>query len=370
MTDDNKLAALYYSLGRPAAFSTADKLYRASKESQGHAPTRAAVNKFLEFQESHTLHRPVRRKFPRNPYSPDNILDIWQSDLLDLHAYARDNDNYRYVLSVIDVFSKYLHLVPLKAKTGPAVAEAFGSILKDPRYTEPYVRRPVVVQTDKGKEFLNRPFQDLMRREGIEHRTCRNPDVKCAVVERVHRTIRDRLQKYFTRRNTHRYIDVLQKFVRAYNDTIHRTTDRAPSEVNDSNVLEIWEKMNRDNIKRVRVVKPKYRVNQHVRISKEKMRFAKASESNFSTEIFRISKVISGRPRPLYELHDLNDTPIDGQFYQEELVPVRISKQTVYKIDKIMGRRTRKGIREVLVSWKGYPPSFNSWIRASSVKNI
>jgi hypothetical protein len=100
------------------------------------------------------------------------------------------------------------------------------------------------------------------------------------------------------------------------------------------------------------------------------MRFAKAAEQNYSTEIFRISKVIKRRLRPLYELHDLNDTPIDGQFYQEELSPVRISKQTVYKIDKILERRTKHGIREVLVRWKGYPQSFNSWIPASSVKNI
>jgi hypothetical protein len=100
------------------------------------------------------------------------------------------------------------------------------------------------------------------------------------------------------------------------------------------------------------------------------MRFAKSADQNYSTDIFQISKVIKRQPRPLYEIHDLNDTPIDGQFYQDELLPVRISKQTVYKIDKIIGRRTKHGIRELLVRWKGYPQSFNSWIPASSVKNI
>jgi hypothetical protein len=76
----------------------------------------------------------------------------------------------------------------------------------------------------------------------------------------VHRTIHDKLQKYFTHKNTHTYIDVLQKFVQAYNDTVYKSTNMAPSDVNDSNVLEIWEKMGRDNTKRLHVVKPKYEI--------------------------------------------------------------------------------------------------------------
>ena len=76
-----------------------------------------------------------------------------------------------------------------------------------------------------------------------------------------------------------------------------------------------------------------------MRISKEKMRFAKAAEHNFSTEIFRIVKVIHRRPRVVYELEDINGTPIDGQFYQEELTTVHITSRTTYRIDKIMDKR-------------------------------
>jgi hypothetical protein len=141
----------------------------------------------------------------------------------------------------------------------------------------------------------------------------------------------------------------------------------APAKVGDSDILKIWKRLN--NIK-TRVVQPKYSVGQYVRISKEKMRFAKGGEQNYSMEIFRVTKVIRRRPRPVYELQDLNNTPIDGQFYQEELVSVRISKRKEYKIDKILRKRTRHGIREVLVHWKDYPTAFDSWIPASSVRNI
>jgi hypothetical protein len=140
----------------------------------------------------------------------------------------------------------------------------------------------------------------------------------------------------------------------------------APAKVGDSDILKIWRRMN--NIK-TRVVKPKYSVGQYVRISKEKMRFAKGSEQNYSTELFRVTKVIRRRPRPVYELQDLNNTPIEGQFYQE-LVAVRNSKRKEYKIDKILRNRTQHGITEVLVHWKGYPAAFDSWIPASSVRNI
>jgi len=105
---------------------------------------------------------------------------------------------------------------------------------------------------------------------------------------------------------------------------------------------------------RVRVAKKAtFPVEQHVRITKERMRFAKAAEQNFSTEIFTVEKVISRRPSTVYELEYLNTTPIDGQFYREELIPVRTTNWTAYKIDKILDKRVKRGIREYLVLWRG-----------------
>jgi len=79
------------------------------------------------------------------------------------------------------------------------------------------------------------------------------------------------------------------------------------------------------------------------------MRFAKAAEQNFSTEIFRVAKVIDRRPRAVYELEDLNGTSMDGQFYREERTPVRITDRTSYRIDIILDKRVRRGIRKYLV---------------------
>jgi len=184
---------------------------------------------WLQTQDAYTLHRCLRKRFPRNPYTVNNIDDVWEIDILDLSSLKKYNNNYRYLLQVTDVFSKYLHSIPLRTKTGKEAAAALESIFRDPKYTKPIRRRPVWVRTDKGKEFLNTQFRALLKRGGIEFQVRRNPDVKCAVVERVNRTLRDKLSRYITYKNTYKYFDVLPKFVKGYNATVHSTTGMTPT---------------------------------------------------------------------------------------------------------------------------------------------
>jgi len=118
-----------------------------------------------------------------------------------------------------------------------------------------------------------------------------------------------------------------------------------------------------------RLSKLDVRVGQHVRISKE-MKFPKGGEQDYTTEIFKVRKDVHRTPRPVFELEDLRSRGIEGQFYSEVLVPVRITKQTTYKIDKILNKRVRGGILEYLVRWKVYNADFDSWVPASDIQSV
>jgi len=141
----------------------------------------------------------------------------------------------------------------------------------------------------------------------------------------------------------------------------------APADVSDTDVLTIWNKMRWKAGKTRRLSKLKFRVGQHVRISKEKMKFAKGGEQNYTTEIFKVRNIVHRTPRPVFELEDLRGREIEVQFYSELLVPVRVTKQTTYKIDKILDRRVSRGILEYLVRWRGYGAVFHSWVPANDI---
>jgi len=117
-------------------------------------------------------------------------MNLCECDLTDVHAYAKYNDNHRYIISVTEVSSKCLHMVPVKTKSGTFVPSAFRSIFDYRIYSSPK-RHPIWLRTDKDKEFLNNHFQDTLRGTGLQFHVCKNHDLKCVVVESAHRTICD-----------------------------------------------------------------------------------------------------------------------------------------------------------------------------------
>ena len=147
--------------------------------------------------------------------------------MIEVINIAKYNRGYRYLLTVVDVFSKHAWLQPVKNKTGQAVTAAFEKILKEGR-------KPINLQTDDGKEFYNKTFQALMKRKGIHHFST-SGDTKASVVERFNRTLKQRLYQYFTVKNTLNFVPVLQDLVQGYNRSYHHSIKRAPNEVTETN---------------------------------------------------------------------------------------------------------------------------------------
>ena len=211
----------------------------------------------------------------------------WQMDLADMQSMQKFNDGYRYLLVCIDVFSKYAWVIPLKNRTGPSLVEAFKLILASGR-------KPEKVMTNQGTEFFNRHFKALMEEENIEFYNTYN-ETKASIVERLNRTLKTKMWRYFTAKKTMRYIDVLPDLVYSYNHSVHRSIKMKPAQVTADNERQVWHTLydDRDTSKGPNY---KFTIRDQVRITKIKRTFEKGYLPNFSKEIFTISKQIPRNP--------------------------------------------------------------------------
>lgn len=220
---EKSLSKLYYEPEQTSAYAGAYHLFEKIKSKFD----KTKVKNWLIEQDAYNQHKLVRKKFPRRMYNVSNIYDCFEADLADFRSIKSFNDNYTFVLFVIDCLSKFLWVEPLKDKTGESVANALRKI-----FTKNQDKLPVIFQTDKGKEFTARTVQNVFKEFNIEFRMIRNPDAKCAIAERVIKTIKHRLWRYFTHKNTRRYIDVLPAIIHSYNHTVHSGIKMAPATVN------------------------------------------------------------------------------------------------------------------------------------------
>lgn len=290
------------------------------------------------------LHKPARKNFPRRRTIIKGLNDLWQIDLAEMRPYARENKGFKFIMVVINCFSKYMWTCPLKTKTGDAIVNSLMEILK---------KHPVPknLQTDQGKEFFNAKFHDLMKKYKINHYNTFSVK-KAAIAERAIRTLKVKLYKYFSLHGTYKWIDVLPKITQDYNNTKHRTTGYKPSEVDESNQKII---LNRA-YSYLKIRGPqKFKVGDNVRISKAKCLFEKGYTPNWSTELFKISKINITNP-VTYLLEDFQGNPISGAFYEEELQ--KTANPDIYLVEKVLKRKANK----LFVKWLGLDSKQNSWI--------
>ena len=187
-------------------------------------------------------------------------------------------------------------------------------------------------------------------------------------MERVIRTFKTKMWRYFTAKKTMRYVDMLPDLVYSYNNSVHRRIKTKPSFVNVKNENQIWHTLYDNNVYSTLSVKYKFNIGDQVRISKIKRKFEKGYLPNYSKEIFTISKKIPRHP-PVYKLKDYNGEELRGTFYKEELQKV-IKQDNVYEIEKVIRKPGKGKNAKVLVKWAGYAETMNSWVSASAIKHL
>lgn len=300
------------------------------------------------------IHKNARKNFKRRRVMLKDIDDLWQADLIDMQAHSKENANNKYILTIIDTFSKYAWAYPLKQKDKANVTHTFGSLLKKGRI-------PKNLQTDLGTEFYNNKFKKLMRQYSINHYSSYSTK-KASIVERFIRTLKSMIYKQFSLQGNYKWSKgLLDKVINQYNSSFHRTIGMSPIQVNHNNKDILLQKYKTLDEALLLICKPKkLNVGDYVRVSKYKGTFEKGYTPNWSTEIFKIKKVQNTTPET-YLLHDARDQPILGAFYGEELQKTK--HPNIYLVENVLKRKGNK----VFVKWLGLSNSENSWIDKSNV---
>ena len=309
------------------------------------------------------LHKPIRKKFKKRRVYANGVDAIWAADLVDMQSFSRFNKGYKYILMIIDVFSKYGWAIALKTKTGIKVARAFSELWK--KQTPPQK-----LWTDKGKEFYNKPMKDLMEKYHVQIYSTENEE-KSSVVERWNRTIKRIMWKYFTANNTKEYINALSEIIDKYNNRYHSSIKCSPTVARQPSSYERVRQSlygdynsNDASVEQQQRHRIRFKVGDRVRIVRKKKTFEKGFTPNWTEELFTIDSVKPTQP-VTYTLVDTKRESIRGTFYEEEL---QKTKQEIYCIEKVVKKRKRNGVEEVYVKWKGYSNEFNSWIPLTDLR--
>ncbi|CAG2254272.1 unnamed protein product [Mytilus edulis] len=372
---EDYLDKIWHDPKHAAAFTGSDKLYNIVKQEGKIKIGRHKIKQWLQNQDAYSLSRNNVHKFKRSRYVVDTIDSLWEMDLAQLDKFQDFNSGNKFLLFVIDCFSKFLWIQPIVDKTHTSVLNALKTIMSGNR-------KPSSVRSDLGKEFKNQYVRKYLSNQGINTYYSLN-DTKCAIVERSIRSLKSILFRYFRHNQTYKYVNVLQDMVKGYNARPHRTLGGfAPFEVNKHNAGEVRlsaylarnpKRREKKVVKKTKIKSRKksfrYKVNDLVRLTFKRHPFQRGYLQKWTEEIFKISRRYFRQQLSLYKVVDLQDEAIEGTFQDSEVQKVRKDGETKWKIEKVIKRRKRNGTKQVLVRWLGYPKKFDSWVPVSDIQN-
>ena len=375
------LERLYHDPSSPAGFSGVQRLYTEAKKLFKKI-TKKDVKDFLEGDRTYTLHRPRRLRFTRSKTIASGYFTDVQMDLAQMDKFASKNNGFKYILVAIDVLSKTVFAEPIKSKKYDDVVKAMDDIINK----MPMI--PSRIFTDNGKEFfLNKKIkvngqlktENYFKNRGIEKLWASTKTIKAALAERCIRTIKSRLYKYFSEKHTLKWINVLPKIIEAINNSPSRVTGMKPVDINFDNAQQVWLKLytspSRDETRRQRrrysnvyrnAKYLKFKKGDTVRMANYAEVFDKGYLPNWSDEILNIDSVKKGDPET-YKVKDDEGEIFKGNYYKYDLGRVRKDKETSYRVEKVLGKRTKDGIKEIRVKFIGYPRIY--WIKEKDIVN-
>ena len=271
-------------------------------------------------QLAEELHKPIIRKFNNRKVHSAFIDNIWGADLADMQLICKFNKGFIFLLCVIDIYSKYAWVIPLKDKKGITISNTFQKILDESNH------KLNKIWIDKSSEFYNRTMKSWLEKNDIEMYSTHN-EGKSIIAERFIRTLKNKIYKYMTSISKNVYIDKLDDITNKHNNTYHSTIKMKPADVKSNTYIDSSEDVN-----------VKLKVGHIVKISKYKNIFAKGYTPNWSEEVLVIKKVKNTVPWT-YVINDLNGEEVVGTFYEKEL---QKTNQKEFRIKKVIKRKDNK----------------------------
>lgn len=313
------------------------------------------IKVYIMDELANELHKPVIRKFKRRKVKVSYVDEIHGADLVDMKSW--EDKKYKYILTVIDVFSKYAWAIPLKTKTADEVTSAFNKIERVPLY----------LWVDQGSEFYNRKFEKYLDSNNTSIYSTFG-EHKSAVIERFNRTLKSNMFKYFTATgNTHfSWADILPKLLNEYNNKVHSTIKMTPKDASKKkNEDKVFENIYSE--KHTKQKPAKYKKGDKVRLSKIKKTFEKGYTNNWTREVFIISEVKNTDP-VTYNITEYDGSLIEGSFYTEELQ--KVNTPIIFQLDAVLKTRTKNKKKEHYVHYFGWPNKYNEWIFDSKLQKL
>ena len=253
-------------------------------------PKGSGITNEFNYQLANELHKPIIRKFKKRKVHSSFKDNIGGVDLFDKKDITKQFNGTQYLLCATELFCKFAWVIPTKDKKGTSIVNAFKKIISEGQ------RKPNKIWIDQGSEFYNQSFKDFLKINNIEMYSTYN-EGKSVVAERFIRNLKNKIYKHMTTISKNVYIDVLNDIVNKYNNTIHITIKIKPIDVTNDSYAEYNEDLNQKG--------PKFKVNDHVRISKYKNIFAKGYVPNWSEEVFIVNEIKNTVPWT-YTINDLN----------------------------------------------------------------
>ena len=261
-----------------SGFQSANKLYQKLKS---HGITLQQIKTFLNKQETQQLHKqPIKIKH-YFPIVAKYENEIFQIDLVDVSDISSTNDNYKWLLCAIDVFTRKAYTIAMKNKTSINVVNAMNKIIN--------IAKPKIINCDQGSEFISKEFKKLMSENNIEIRYVEvNDHHKLGVIDRFVRTLRKLINQYQTAFKTTRYINILDKLINNYNNSYHSGIKGIPNKPDADKLT----KLNNNKYNKAKLEEIQFDINDNVRFLKNRIMFQKGSTPNLSSTMHKIGNRI------------------------------------------------------------------------------